>query len=154
MKNLMKLVVMIVGLSAFSQAANYVIPAGLNGNAPADADLLGVDVIDSTGTQIYGLAAPVYLHWVAVSSETQSNYATLRDSATLNGTSDIALTITTGANLTSGTTMLTFNPPVIFRNGIAIKLSAATTGRWMFGVRRRLDAKIGVDPSTGTSATD
>lgn len=157
MKNIQKVLGMmglVLALGVVAYAANYVIPQSLNGNAPGDANLLGVDVIDSTGTRTYGLTAPCYLHWVLVSSDTASNYASIRDTDTLNTSSDIKLTVTTAANVSGAPALITFNPPVIFRNGMSINLALATTGRWMFGYRRRLDAKIGADPTQGTSASD
>lgn len=143
-------------LGSWAQAANYAIPPDLNGNKPGDANLVGVDVIDSTGTQNYGLLAPCYLHWVLVSSATPAEVAVLRDTDTFNSTSDIKLTLTTptSSNGTLVPTLLTLNPPALFRNGLSIKLSQAAQGRWMFGVRRRIDADISADPAVGTSASD
>lgn len=146
---------LMVGFASLASAANYSIPQSLNGKEPGDADLLGVDVIDSTGsTTNYGLAAPCYLHWVAISSAAASEFATLRDTDTLNSTSDIKLTLTTIVSSITSTQVITFNPPVIFRNGMSIKLNQNALGRWMFGYRRRLDSDIGADPTVGTSASD
>lgn len=155
MKNLLKTAAALTLVVAFAyeaMAASYGIPLDLNGRLPGDANLVGVDVIDSTGTQNYGLGAPGYLHWIAVSSATFVEVAVLRDTDTLNATSDIKMTVV--STTFSPTSVFTFNPPVIFRNGISIKLLQASGGRWMFGYRRRFDNDISVDPSTGTSATD
>jgi len=149
-------VLFVLGSSA--HAATYGIPLDLNGRLPSDANLVGVDVIDSTAaapTVPYGIAAPCFLHWVAISSAALAEVAVLRDTDTLNSTSDIKMTLVTKASGTGVTTeILTFNPPIIFRNGLSIKLNVNATGRWMFGYRRRLDNDISTDPAVGNSASD
>ena len=149
MKSLLKmaLVGLVLALPKFVMAERYLIPQDSHGNIPSDANLVGVDVIDSTSTVNTGLTSPVLLYWVMVSSDAATNYATLRDSATLNSTSNVKLTVypnnTSGTSLASGSVIMNFNPPVIFRNGLSITLNAAPAGggalgRWHFGIRRRV----------------
>lgn len=152
MKSLFKTMAVLFAFAFSVEAANYGIPLDLNGRLPGDADLVGVDVIDATGTQNYGLTAPGFLHWVAVSSANYVETVVLRDTDTLNATSDVKMTLI--STTFSPTAVFSFNPPAIFRNGISIKLNQASNGRWMFGYRRRFDNDISTDPSTGTSATD
>lgn len=157
MKKLFKVTAVLAFMFAFAHkadAALFGIPRDLNGNLPADGSLVGVDVIDSTGTQNYGLEAPCLLHWVAISSAAGSTFALLRDTGTLNSTSDIKMEISAVANTTGSVVMYTFDPPAIFRNGLSITLNEATVGRFMFGVRRLLDTSRNAHQTAGTSASD
>lgn len=160
MKNLLKVTAFLAVLFALANTADaawYNIPADINGRVPGDASLVGVDVIDSTGsTTNYGLAAPCFLHWIAISSSAVSTYAVLRDSGTLNATSDIAMVVNSSGNQGAALQVLNFDPPVIFRNGLSIRLNENMTGsgRWMFGVRRLRDGTRNAHPTAGVSASD
>jgi len=143
-------------------AEQYIIPQDSVGQIPGDISLVGVDVIDATGTRNYGITSPVILYGVCVSSDVVTNYAQLRDTDTLNSTSDIAMTVfPDGQSTNAAQTLCTRLPaPVIFRNGLSITLGNAvgstTKGRWQFFVRRRLIGNArGTDTSfSATSASD
>lgn len=158
MNKLIKAVLVAFALAVvprFALAEEYLIPQDANGNIPGDANQYGCDVIDSTSTVGTGLTTPVLLYWVMVSSDAVTNYATLRDTNTINATSNVKMTVfpngNGGTSITASSTIIPFNPPVIFRNGISIHLNAApagsaTQGRWHFCVRRRsIGSSRGVD---------
>lgn len=165
MNRLFKAVLLAFTLAAiprFVMAEAYIIPQDSFGNVPSDANQAGVDVIDTTMTFRTGLTTPVMLYWVMVSSDVVGNSAVLRDTDTLNTTSNVKMTVfpcsNGGTSLTAASTICQFNPPVLFRNGISINLiatpagSAAQTGtvpgRWHFGIRRRMIGNArGVDTS-------
>lgn len=151
-------------LSSHAMAENYRIPTDADGRIPGDTNMVGADVIDSTGTAgNYGITEPVVLYGVCTSSIATTAYATFRDSATLNSTSDVKMVfypngITVAGNVQ--TLCTTLPAPVIFRNGMSVTLSAAAGGgpntRWMFIYRRRLTGNVsGRDVApTATSASD
>lgn len=151
MKKLLK-VIGLLTLSCGVYAADYIIPQANNGQTPADANLVGVDVITATGTgNNYGITAPVFLHWVFISSVAAvGDFITLRDSGTLNSTSAKKLTIVPYVSTSTAISFWTFNPPIIFRNGMSITLNAVN-GRWNFGYRRKYDGDIGNDASISTT---
>ena len=136
-------------LASPTRAEYYTIGVDANGEYPGSVDLVGADVIDATSTVNYGLTTPVILYGVVVSSDAATNFATLRDTDTLNTTSNIKMTLypnnSGGTSLASATSVLMLPAPVIFRNGISITLNAApagssgtlSIGRWHFIVRRR-----------------
>lgn len=155
-------IAVLTSLAGFVKAEQYLIPADSNGSIPGDVSLVGVDVIDSTGTQVYGTTTPVVLYGVCTSSIAVTAYATLRDSDTLNSSSDIKMQVYPSGLTVAGnvqTLCTTFPAPVIFRNGMSISLSAAAGGgsnRWMFFIRRRvIGSARGLDTSLlATSASD
>lgn len=132
-------------------AENWTIPVDDYGHVPADINLVGIDVLDSTGTSVFGSTTPCLLYGVIVTSDVAGNYITLRDSNTLNSTSDIKMvlnpfTIITTSNtaLTGGQvlfmTQQTFPAPIIFRNGLSANLNLTPTagGRWHLMIRPRI----------------
>lgn len=161
MKKLLKLAVFALAFSVIprlAMAEDYIIPKDAEGITPGSIDLVGVDVISSTNTTGFGVGSPVILYWIAVSSDSLSNFATLRDSATINTSSYAKLVIfpsmdntlsQTGITTSTGTIITRFPAPVIFRNGLSIHLGntplgsagtagvQSTRGKWMFGIRRR-----------------
>ena len=124
-------------------AENYTIPFDRNGNIPSDINLIGADVFVDTGISAIGSTSPVVLYGYSVSSDAVTNFAMLRDSNTLNTTSNIKLTLYPDAYASSGAQTITAKlpVPVIFRNGLSINLNSAVNGvgaargRWMFYVR-------------------
>lgn len=130
---------------SFARAESYVIPFDNNGNMPGAIELVGGDVFVATGTAAIGSTTPVILFGYTVSSDVVTNQAILRDSNTLNTSSNAKLVLYVDANcgtvgVQSCTTKLPI--PVIFRNGLSINLSAASAGRtgggngrWQFYVR-------------------
>lgn len=131
-------------LSFPARAENYVIPFDNNGNIPAEIELVGADVFVDTGLAAIGSTTPVMLYGYSVSSDAVSNYAMLRDTSTLNLTSNIKLLLYPDSYATSAaqTTTSRLPMPVIFRNGLSINLNSVvvgatgtTKGRWMFYVR-------------------
>lgn len=124
-------------------AENYVIPIDNQGATPNDIDLVGVDVFVDTGLAAIGSTTPMVLYGYSVSSDAVTNFAMLRDSNTLNTTSNIKLTLYPDAYSSSGAQTVTAKlpQPILFRNGLSINLNAVVTGasttkgRWMFYVR-------------------
>lgn len=175
MKNLLKAVLPLIALvfMAYSiNAEDFTIPVDNQGHVPAHIDLIGADVFVATGTAVFGTTRPVTLYGYSVSSDTLSNFATLRDTLNINATDFIKLTLFKDAscyndyqlNFASGTLLTCHSKlpvPVIFRNGISINLNAnvqgvdvdgTSRGRWMFYFRyndigsQRLLTPSQVDP--------
>lgn len=161
MKTLLKLAFFTMAFSVIprmAMAEEYIIPRDADSVIPGTVDMVGVDVISSTNTTGFGVGSPVLLYWIAVSSDALANFATLRDSATINTSSYAKLVIfpsmdntlsQTGITTSTGTVITRFPAPVLFRNGLSIHLGAvplgsagtpgvqSTRGKWMFGIRRR-----------------
>lgn len=143
MKRYVGAMLCIAFLGGSLHAESYTIPFDNNGNIPQDMTLIGGDVFVATSTIAMGSTSPVVLYGYSVSSDAVTNFAMLRDSATINSTSNIKLTLYPDATASSAAQTLTrtLPIPVIFRNGLSINLNAAVTGasttkgRWMFYVR-------------------
>lgn len=142
-------------LSVQVRAEQYLIPQDGNGNVPSDISLLGADVFVATAATAIGSTRPVTVYGYSISSDVITNYAFLRDSNTLNTTSNIKLALGWDAqcgdriaNVSSASTQschVKLPVPVIFRNGLSINLATIISGsahtgaqarpRWMFYVR-------------------
>lgn len=162
MNRLFKAVLLVLAFAVvprFVMAEAYIIPQDSDGRIPGNANQVGCDVIDATSTINYGLTTPVALYWIMTSSDVAGNYATLRDTDTLNTTSNVKMLAyangTGGTSVYAASTLMPFPVPVIFRNGISIKLNQAplTGGRWHFCVgRRSIGNARGLDTSFADSA--
>lgn len=174
MKTLLKAAVAFACVSLLSfpvKAENYDIPKDNEGNIPADINLVGCDVFTATAATAMGSTRPVTVYGYSVTSEAITNFAFLRDSSTLNTTSNIKLALGWDAQCldkianTSSASQVSCHVrlpvPVIFRNGISINLATIIGGsghtgaqarpRWMFYVRYN---DIGVVPGKKPSDAD
>lgn len=159
MQKLMKVALACVSVALLSftaRAEQYVIPFDNNGNLPGDINMVGGDVFVDTGLAPIGSTSPIALYGYSVSSDAVTNFAMLRDSATLNTTSNIKMTLYPDIYSTSGaqTNTVRFPIPILFRNGLSINLNAVVTGatgtkgRWMFYVRYLKEGSVpGKKPS-------
>lgn len=110
-KSLIKSLALVLGLGLATSAFA----------APGVRGAKGVRTVNFSATAVLACRGPATVYSVILSSGAATDYAVLRDSNTANTTSSPVVSI---PHITTGVTQLTFDPPIIFANGVSFNTAA------------------------------